>query len=50
MDLTPNAQELLVFMTPQGRVFERKVMPFEEVMNKILSILRRMPVVHELIS
>ena len=26
--LTPNAQELLAFITPQGRVFKWKVMPF----------------------
>ena len=28
MDLAPNAQELLAFITPQGRVFKWKVMPF----------------------
>ena len=59
MDLTPNAQELLAFITPQGRVFKWKVMPFgvantpalfQELMNKILSILRRRAKVQELIS
>ena len=59
VDLTPNAQELLAFITPQGRVFKWKVMPFrvanapalfQELMNKILSILRRRRVVQELIS
>ena len=59
VDLTPNAQELLALITPQGRVFKWKVMPFgvanapalfEERMNKILSILRRRPKVQELIS
>ena len=59
MDLTPNAQELLTFITPQGRVYKWKVMPlgvanapalFQELMNKILSILRRRPKVQELIS
>ena len=59
MDLTPNAQELLAFITPQGRVFKWKVTPFgvanapavfQELMNKILSILRRRPKVQELIS
>ena len=59
VDLTPNAQELLAFITPQRRVFKWKVMPFgvanapalfQELMNKILSILRRRPEVQELIS
>ena len=59
MDLTPNAQDLLACITPQRRVFKWKVMPFgvanasalfQELMNKILSILRRTPVVQELIS
>ena len=59
VDLTPNAQELLAFIIPHGRVFKWKVMPFRvanapalfhEVMNKILSILRRRPKVQELIS
>ena len=57
--LTPNAQELLPFITPQGRVFKWKVMPsgvanaptlFQELMNNILSIVRRRPVVQEIIS
>ena len=48
-DLTPNAQELLAFITWQGRVFKWKVTPFgvanapalfQELMNKILFILR----------
>ena len=59
VDLTPNAQELLAFISRQGGVFKWKVMPygvahapalFQELMNKILSILRRRPVVQELIS
>ena len=59
VDLTPNAQELLAFITPRGRVFKWKVMPFgvanapalfQELMNKILSILRRRSKVQELIS
>ena len=59
VDLTPNAQELLAFITPQGRVLKWKVMPFgvanapalfQELMNKILSILRRRPKVQEVIS
>ena len=59
VDLTPNAQELLAFITLQGRVFKWKVMPFgvanasalfQELVNKILSILRRRPKVQELIS
>ena len=54
--LTPNAQELLACITPQGRVFKWKVMPFgvanapalfQELINKILSIPRRRPVVQE---
>ena len=59
VDLTPNAQELLAFTTPQGRVFKWMVMPFgvatapalfQELRKKILSILRRRPVVQELTS
>ena len=59
VDLTAAAQELLAFITPKGRVFKWKVMPFrvanapalfQELMNKILYILRRWPLVQELIS
>ena len=59
VDLTPNAQELLALITPQGSLFKWKVMPFgvanapapfQELMNKILSILRRRPAVQDLIS
>ena len=57
--LTAAAQELLAFVTPKGRVFNWKVMPFgvantpalfQELMNKILYILMRTPLVQELIS
>ena len=59
VDLTAAAQELPAFKLPKGRVFKWKVMPFgvanapalfQEVMNKILYILRRRPLVQELIS
>ena len=59
VDLTAAAQELLSFITLKGRVFKWKVMPFgvanapalfEELMNKIWYILRRRPLVQELIS
>ena len=59
VDLTPNAQELLAFITPQRGVFKWKVMPFgvanapalfQELKNKILSILRQRSKVQKLIS
>ena len=59
VDLTPNDQELLAVITPQGRVFKWKIMPFgvanapalfQELMNKIVSIPQRRPKVQELIS
>ena len=59
VDLTRAAQELLAFVTPKGRVFRWKVMPFgvanapalfHELINKILYILRRRPLVQELVS
>ena len=58
VDLTAAAQELLAFITPQGSVSKWKVMPvgvanaralFRELMNKILYILRRRPLLQELI-
>ena len=58
-DLTAAAQELLAFVTPNVAVFKWKVMPsgvakapalFQELINKILYILGRRPLVQELIS
>ena len=58
-DLTAAAQELLAFITPKGRVFKWKVMPFgvanapalfQGLRNNILYILRRRPLVQKLIS
>ena len=57
--LLPAAQEVLAFITAKGCVFTWKFMPFgvakalalfQELMNKILYILRRRPLVQELIS
>ena len=59
VDLTAAAQELLAFITPKGRDFKWKDMPFgvanapalfQEPMNNILYILRRRPLLQELIS
>ena len=59
VNLTAAAQERLAFITPEGRVLKWKVMPFgvahapalfQKPMNKILYILRRRPLVQELIS
>ena len=60
VDLTAETQDLLAFMTPiVCGVFKWKVMPFgvanaptlfKELMNRILYILRRTPLVQELIS
>ena len=59
VDLTRAAQELLSVVTPKGRVFRWKDMPFNvanapalfhELMKKILYILRRRPLVQELAS
>ena len=59
VDLTAAAQELLAFIFPKGRVFKWKLMPFgvantpallQELLNKMLYILRRRPLVQELIS
>ena len=59
VDLTAAAQELLTFMTRKGRVFKWKIMlfgvanapaPIQELMNKVLYILRRTTLVEELIS
>ena len=57
VDLTPNTQEPLAFITPEGRVFKWKVMPFgvanapalfEELINEILSIPRKMSLINAL--
>ena len=56
VDLTAAAKELLAFITPKGPVFKWKVMPFgvanapalfQELMNKMLCMLRRRPLVPE---
>ena len=53
MDLTPNAQELLALSPLRAGCSSGRSCPltrlFQELMNKILSILRRRPVVQELI-
>ena len=58
VNLTAAAQEMLSFITPKGPVFKWKGMPFglanapalfHQLMNEILYILRRRPLVQELI-
>ena len=59
VDQIAAAHELLALITPKGRAFEWKVMPFgvakapalfQELLNKFLCILRCRPLVGELIS
>ena len=59
VDPTQATQELLAFVTPKGLLFRRKVMPFgvanapalfQKLMNEIPYILRRRPLVQELVS
>ena len=58
VDLARAAQELLALVIPKGRVFHCKAMPFgvvnararfQELMNNILYLLRRRPLVQELV-
>ena len=59
VDLTRAADKLLAFVMPKGRVFHWKVMPFsvanapalfQDLMHQIPYILRRRPLVQELVS
>ena len=59
VDLTRAAQELLAFVTPKGHIFRSEVMAFgvanapalfQHLTNQSLYILRRRPLVHELVS
>ena len=59
VDVTGAAQELLAFVTHKARVLRSKVMPFgvtnapalfQELIKKTLYILRRRPLVQELVS
>ena len=59
MDPTRAAHNLLAFVTPKGRVFRWKAMPFcvanapalfQETINEILYVLRCRPLVQELLS
>jgi hypothetical protein len=59
VELSERAKDLLAFVTPRGRVFRWKVMPFrvanapavfQELISKILSMTRTRKVVQELIS
>jgi hypothetical protein len=57
--LSEKARDLLAFVTPRGRVFRWKVMPFgvanapavfQELISKILALVRARPKVQALIS
>ena len=59
IDRTWRAQELLVFICPDGRVFKWRLMPFsisnapallQERMNQMIAMVKRRPAVQELLK
>ena len=59
VELTERASDLMAFITPNGRVFRWNVMPFgianapalfQELMNQVLSMVKRRPKVQELLT
>ena len=59
VDLTERAKDMMAFITPQGRIFKWRVMPFgisnapalfQEMMSQVLCLVKKRPAVQELLT